>query len=133
MRILSLLYNTFLWAIAVAIVLFQVTWLEMRVNIGSVLFLLWALLFLCSFVKGWRFGQIGTIISLVGVFGFCFFILGWERLFAVPALIIREGLGFNRVHVDKINFILACILIIGLLSIVIYDKYAAKRRIKNRA
>jgi hypothetical protein len=131
MRIFSLLYNTFLWAIAFAIALFQVTWLEMRVNIGWVLFLLWALLFMCSFVKGWRFGQIGTTLNLVDVLGFCFLILGWERLFAVPALIIREGLGLNRIPVDKINFVLTCILIIGLFSVVICDKYAAKRRIKN--
>ena len=113
MKSFALLYNSFLWATALAVALFRITWLEMRVNMGWILFGLWAILALCAHLRGLRPGRIGTAVSLAGATGCCALLLGWERLFAVPAFILREGLGINRMPVDMINLVLAGVLLFG--------------------
>ena len=113
MKTFALLYNSFLWATAAAVALFRITWLEMRVNMGWILFGLWAILFLCAHLRGLRPGRVGTAVSLAGAIGCCALLLGWERLFAVPAFILREGLGIDRTPVDAINVVLAGILLLG--------------------
>lgn len=113
MKTFTLLYNSFLWATALAVALFRITWLEMRVNLGWILFGLWAILFLCARLRGLRPGRIVTGVSLAGAIGCCMLLLGWERLFAVPALILREGLGINRTPVEMINVALAGVLLSG--------------------
>ena len=42
------LYNSFIWAEAVSAARFQTRWLEIRVNMGRVLFSLFALFFVIS-------------------------------------------------------------------------------------
>ena len=122
MKTFALLYNSFLWATAAAVALFRITWLEMRVNMGWILFGLWAILALCAHLRGLRPGRSGTAVSLAGATGCCALLLGWERLFAVPAFILREGLGINRMPVDTINIFLICGLLFGWIVIVFGTK-----------
>ena len=125
MKTFALLYNSFLWATAAAVALFQITWLEMRVNMGWILFGLWAILSLCAHLRGLRPGRSGTTASLAGAIGCCALLLGWERLFAVPAFILREGLGIDRTPVDAINVVLAALLASGWSVIAIGTKEKA--------
>jgi len=97
----------------------------MRVNMGWVLFGLWAILSLCAHLRGLRPGRSGTTASLAGAIGCCALLLGWERLFAVPAFILREGLGIDRTPVDAINVVLAALLASGWSVIAIGTKEKA--------
>ena len=126
MKYLKIMYNAFLWALVFAITCFKSEWLEMRVNIGYILFIAFGVLTLIFSIylrkKNLQFGFKFTIINIVICFIYGNFIYGFKRLQVVPASIIREGINITRVSFSKINLILLIILILGLLLILFSDR-----------
>lgn len=126
MKYLKIMYNTFLWALVFAITCFKSEWLEMRVNVGYILFItfvvLTVILSICLRKKHLQLNLKFTIINLVICFIYGNFIYGFKRLQVVPASIIREGINMTRVPFSKINMILLIILILGLLLILLSDR-----------
>ena len=108
------LYNAFLWSMALCVLLFQSLWLEMRVNLGALLFLLMA------WTRPLRrvFGSLaGATFSLIAVPVLCWLLLGTERILSVPASIVREGLMQHRLPLDTIDLALGAATILGWLLI----------------
>lgn len=126
MKYLKIMYNAFLWALVFAITCFKSEWLEMRVNIGYILFIAFGVLTVILSIylrkKNLQFGFKFTIINIVICFMYGNFIYGFKRLQVVPASIIREGINITRVPFSKINLILLIILILGLLLILFSDR-----------
>lgn len=126
MKYLKIMYNAFLWALVFAITCFKSEWLEMRVNIGYILFIAFGVLTVIFSIylrkKNLQFGFKFTIINIVICFMYGNFIYGFKRLQVVPASIIREGINITRVPFSKINLILLIILILGLLLILFSDR-----------
>lgn len=126
MKYLKIMYNAFLWALVFAITCFKSEWLEMRVNIGYILFIAFGVLTVIFSIylrkKNLQFGFKFTIINIVICFIYGNFIYGFKRLQVVPASIIREGINITRVPFSKINLILLIILILGLLLILSSDR-----------
>ncbi|HBI91385.1 MAG TPA: hypothetical protein DDY58_02500 [Terrisporobacter glycolicus] len=126
MKYLKIMYNAFLWALVFAITCFKSEWLEMRVNIGYILFIAFGVLTVIFSIylrkKNLQFGFKFTIINIVICFIYGNFIYGFKRLQVVPASIIREGINITRVSFSKINLILLIILILGLLLILFSDR-----------
>lgn len=125
MKYLKITYNAFLWALVVAITCFKSEWLEMRVNVGHILFITFALLTIILSVylrkKDLKFNFKFTIINLVICFIYSVLMYGFKRLQVVPASIIREGIDITRVPFSKINIAILIILILGLLLILFSD------------
>ncbi len=126
MKYLKIMYNAFLWALVFAITCFKSEWLEMRVNIGYILFIAFVVLTVIFSIylrkKNLQLGFKFTIINIVICFIYGNFIYGFKRLQVVPASIIREGINITRVPFSKINLILLIILILGLLLILFSDR-----------
>lgn len=125
MKYLKIAYNAFLWALVVAITCFKSEWLEMRVNVGHILFVTFAVLTIILSVylrkKDLKFNFKFTIINLVICSVYSILIYGFKRLQVVPASIIREGIDITRVPFSKINMAILIILILGLLLILFSD------------
>ncbi len=123
MRYITLLYNSFLWALVISITAFTSEWLEMRVNIGTVLFGIWLLLFIIlSFIfrkKTFKNSFIFTLVNLVICFIYGVILYGIERIGIVPASIIREGLHMTSIKFSSVNIALCTILLVGLVVIFI--------------
>ncbi|MPM96594.1 hypothetical protein SDC9_143759 [bioreactor metagenome] len=126
MKYLKIMYNAFLWALVFAITCFKSEWLEMRVNIGYILFIAFGVLtvILTAYLrkKDLQLNFKFTIINIAICFIYGNFIYGFKRLQVVPASIIREGINMTRVPFSKINMILSIILILGLLLILLSDR-----------
>lgn len=126
MKYLKIMYNTFLWALVFAITCFKSEWLEMRVNVGYILFITFGVLTVILSIylrkKDLQFNLKFTIINIVICFIYGNFIYGFKRLQVVPASIIREGINMTRVPFSKINLILLIILVLGLLLILFSDR-----------
>ncbi|MCC3865888.1 hypothetical protein K0040_16650 [Terrisporobacter petrolearius] len=126
MKYLKIMYNAFLWALVFAITCFKSEWLEMRVNIGYILFIAFGVLTAIFSIylrkKNLQLGFKFTIINIVICFIYGNFVYGFKRLQVVPASIIREGINITRVPFSKINLILLIILILGLLLILFSDR-----------
>ena len=126
MKYLKIMYNTFLWALVFAITCFKSEWLEMRVNVGYILFITFGVLTVILSIylrkKGLQLNLKFTIINIVICFIYGNFIYGFKRLQVVPASIIREGINMTRVSFSKINLILLIILVLGLLLILFSDR-----------
>ena len=111
----------------ISVILFQNTWLEMRVNIGWIFFGLIILLFLLQ-VCTKRLKKISatlafsTLSSSVSIY----YMLGLERLKIIPASIIREGIMQNRIPFGTINILLIIITIIGWILTLFLTKNAKK-------
>lgn len=125
MKYLKIAYNAFLWALVVAITCFKSEWLEMRVNVGHILFITFAVLTIIFSIylrkKDLKFNFKFTIINLVICFIYSVLMYGFKRLQVVPASIIREGIDITRVPFSKINMAILIILILGLLLILFSD------------
>lgn len=126
MKYLKIMYNTFLWALVFAITCFKSEWLEMRINVGYILFITFGVLTVILSIylrkKDLQLNFKFTIINLVVCFIYGNFIYRFKRLQVVPASIIREGINMTRVPFSKINMILLIILILGLLLILLSDR-----------
>ena len=119
MKYFSILYNSFLWALAVSITSFKSEWLEMRVNIGLILFALWLLLFVVislisrkkTINMGFSFSAIN--LAICAIFGLILY--GPRRLAVVPASIVREGLHMTSFSFSSINLVLFAFLAAGII------------------
>jgi hypothetical protein len=117
MMILKALYNAFPAAMLASAALFRITWLEMRVNVGWIFFALWGI-FAFILAKWSRFfvkllDVKGTTANLLVCGLGVFLLLGQARVFAIPAALIREGLGLPRLPFLWINVSIVGFLLLG--------------------
>lgn len=123
MNIYKVLFNTFLWGILAAIIAFQNTWLEMRMNtaifIPAIMLIFTIILLAAKKAKyiGFKFSIINFFIcSITSII-----ILGLKRVKIVPASIIREGLGLTSLSFDIVNLLIICILVSGIAIIYYFE------------
>lgn len=127
MRILSIIFNSFLWSIVISITIFNNTWIEMRVNVGLVLFLCWATIFIVGVIIRCQWRLRFCIINFVICMIYSLILLGGERLKVVPAAIIREGLGFTNISFSIIN-ITVSIFITLLFLLILFIEFQNRRK-----
>jgi hypothetical protein len=131
MKYLNIIYNSFLWALVIAISSFKSEWLEMRVNIGYVFFgtfiVLSVILNLVLRSKQLRLSGLFTTANLLICTIYAMILYGFQRLKIVPASIIREGIHENKISFSTINWVLFVIIILGLVLIIIFDKSKQKK------
>lgn len=124
MKTFTVLYNSFLWSLLIAFIMFKNVWLEMRINVGTVLFILWILFFIIFykiyFIKNIiKFSIINLIIFII----ISLIILKPNGLITVPSSIMREGLHLTSVlSLNSINIVLIIFIIGGILLIGIFSK-----------
>lgn len=124
MKFFTVLYNTLFWSLLVSFIMFKNTWIEMRINIGTVLFILWILFFIIFyklyFIKNiFKFSIINLIIFAI----LSLIILKPKGLIYIPSSIIREGLHLTGIlNLNAINMVLIIFIISGMLLIYIFRK-----------
>lgn len=124
MKFFTVLYNTLFWSLLVSFIMFKNTWIEMRINIGTVLFILWILFFIIFyklyFIKNiFKFSIINLIIFAI----LSLIILKPKGLIYIPSSIIREGLHLTGIlNLNAINMVLIIFIISGILLIYIFKK-----------
>lgn len=124
MKFFTVLYNTLFWSLLVSFIMFKNTWIEMRINIGTVLFILWILFFIIFyklyFIKNiFKFSIINFIIFAI----LSLIILKPKGLIYIPSSIIREGLHLTGIlNLNVINAVLIIFIISGILLIYIFKK-----------
>lgn len=124
MKFFTVLYNTLFWSLLVSFIMFKNTWIEMRINIGTVLFILWILFFIIFyklyFIKNiFKFSIINFIIFAI----LSLIILKPKGLIYIPSSIIREGLHLTGIlNLNAINTVLIIFIILGILLIYIFRK-----------
>lgn len=124
MKFFTVLYNTLFWSLLVSFIMFKNTWIEMRINIGTVLFILWILFFIIFykiyFIKNVIiFSIINLIISII----LSLIILKPKGLIYIPSSIIREGLHLTgMINLNVVNTVLIIFIISGILLIYIFRK-----------
>ena len=124
MKFFTVLYNTLFWSLLVSFIMFKNTWIEMRINIGTVLFILWILFFIIFyklyFIKNiFKFSIINFIIFAI----LSLIILKPKGLIYIPSSIIREGLHLTGIlNLNIVNTVLIIFIISGILLIYIFRK-----------
>lgn len=124
MKFFTVLYNTLFWSLLVSFIIFKNTWIEMRINIGTVLFILWILFFIIFyklyFIKNiFKFSIINLIIFAI----LSLIILKPKGLIYIPSSIIREGLHLTGIlNLNVVNAVLIIFIISGILLIYIFKK-----------
>ncbi|TXJ20104.1 hypothetical protein EPJ79_02810 [Brachyspira aalborgi] len=124
MKFFTVLYNTLFWSLLVSFIMFKNTWIEMRINIGTVLFILWILFFIIFyklyFIKNiFKFSIINLIIFAI----LSLIILKPKGLIYIPSSIIREGLHLIGIlNLNVVNAVLSIFIISGILLIYIFKK-----------
>jgi len=124
MKFFTVLYNTLFWSLLVSFIMFKNTWIEMRINIGTVMFILWILFFIIFyklyFIKNiFKFSIINLIIFAI----LSLIILKPKGLIYIPSSIIREGLHLTGIlNLNVINAVLIIFIISGILLIYIFIK-----------
>lgn len=124
MKFFTVLYNTLFWSLLVSFIMFKNTWIEMRINIGTVLFILWILFFIIFyklyFIKNiFKFSIINLIIFAI----LSLIILKPKELIYIPSSIIREGLHLTGIlNLNVVNAVLSIFIISGILLIYIFRK-----------
>ena len=122
MKFFTVLYNTLFWSLLVSFIMFKNTWIEMRINIGTVLFILWILFFIIFyklyFIKNiFKFSIINLIIFAI----LSLIILKPKGLIYIPSSIIREGLHLTGIlNLNVVNAVLSIFIISGILLIYIF-------------
>ncbi|MGK0467939.1 hypothetical protein [Clostridium sp.] len=128
MKFFTFIYNGFVLGLFFSILAFQSVWLEMRMNVGIIIFItiilsiiIYAVVLLkkkrvleksLKIVTLWSFG-ISAIVTLL--------ILGTKRITTLPASIFREALGLTNIKFAIINIILLVILL-GIVPILASKK-----------
>ena len=124
MKFFTVLYNTLFWSLLVSFIMFKNTWIEMRINIGTVMFILWILFFIIFyklyFIKNiFKFSIINLIIFAI----LSLIILKPKGLIYIPSSIIREGLHLTGIlNLNVVNAVLIIFIISGILLIYIFRK-----------
>jgi len=123
MKYFGALYNSFPWAMSVAITCFRSMWLQMRVNTGYIFYGCWlvfAILFATAMKrKSIKTGPLFSVINMLIWISYALVLYGWERMQIVPASIIREGIGQRVLKFAVINQTIFGFLLIGLLIILV--------------
>lgn len=122
MKTFKLLYNSFIWGLLGAVLAFQNTWLEMRINIAIIIpiIMVISILLLIVIKKSELLTFWFSAINLVVCTAISMIILGFKRAKIVPASILREGLHVTEVSFTIMNFILV-VLLIGGLGIIYFN------------
>lgn len=116
----SKFYNSAIWAMTVSVFLGLWLWLGMRMNLGWVLYggCAFLTLVLSLFRKlrfGWKFTSINVAVFAV----LNLVVMGVDKLKALPAVRIREGLGQTRWHLGTVSAVWYSFVVIGLVVIVV--------------
>lgn len=131
MKYLNIIYNSFLWALVIAITSFKSEWLEMRVNIGYIFFVAFTLLsVILSCIprrKQLKLSGVFTTANLFLCTIYAMLLYGFQRLKSVPASIIREGIHINKTPFSIINWVFLIIIILGFLLIIVFNKSKQKK------
>ena len=129
MKTVRQVYFSFIWAVALASVCFQSNWLEMRVNIGLLLFIFAGIIYVAQAAKNFAPSLSVTAASLAFTASGGALLLGGERFIARPALMIREGLSFGSMPLSSINTALMIFLASGAI-LIIFDEMKNKKLCK---
>lgn len=131
----KILFNSMLWAMAIALGCFKSEWLEMRVNIGYIFFASIIILSIISFIiqknKPIKFDLKFTLINTSIMFAYGIFLYGFKRIQIVPASIVREGLHQTKVPFSLINNIFLIIIVCGII-IIILDEILLKKKTSDK-
>lgn len=129
MIFLNFIYNGFILGFLFSILAFQNQWLEMRINVGLIIFItifisiiLYIITLLKKKVIDTKKLRVCTLCSLVGSFLITFLILGSKRIITLPASILRESMGLTQVSFGTLNIIILLIILIGILPILFLNK-----------
>lgn len=132
---LRILFNSLLWAMAIALSCFKSEWLEMRVNIGYIFFastiILSIFLFIANKKKNLKLSLKFTILNIIITFCYEIFLYGFKRMQIVPASIIREGFHQTKVPFAVINRFFLIIMICGIIFIIL-DEILLKRKLSDK-
>ena len=121
MKYFAVLYNTFLWAMIIAFMMFKNVWLEMRVNIGLCFFIIWALLFVIFvFINNkkniFKRYTIFSLINLILCFVIALIILSPSAMAYTPSSIIRDGIyALRKFKLNTINIAISVFITAGIL------------------
>jgi len=124
-KILYMAYNSLVLALLFACASFRIVWLEMRVNIGLLLFayIIVAFILFCIVLrkkKGFRSKyKLFTVINLAASSLLALIMLGAKSIAVVPAAFIREGLHATHLSFTHVNATLCTILAVGLVIILV--------------
>lgn len=128
---ISIIFNSILWAMAIALSCFKSEWLEMRVNIGYIFFastfILSIILFIALKKKSRKLNLKFTLINSIIMFFYGIFLYGFKRIQIVPASIIREGIHQTRIPFSTINNVILTFLICGIIYLIV-DEFLLKKK-----
>lgn len=128
---ISIIFNSILWAMAIALSCFKSEWLEMRVNIGYIFFAsaltLSLILFIALKKKSRKLNLKFTLINSIIMFFYGIFLYGFKRIQIVPASIIREGIHQTRIPFSTINNVILIVLICGIIYLIV-DEFLLKKK-----
>ena len=131
MKLFKIVYNSFIWAMTIAILCFKSEWLQMRVNTGYI----FGGLLILSTVAVWFvfrkrenvFNSLFTAGNLIVCSLIGFIMYGAERMKVVPAALIREGIHQTRIPFSNINLVLCIITVAGILMIGLSDIFKIRQ------
>ena len=125
MKLFKIVYNSFLWAMTMAILCFKNEWLQMRVNtgyiFGGLLILSTVAVWFVFRKRGNVFNSLFTAGNLVVCSAIGLVLYGSERMKVVPAALVREGIHQTRIPFSQINLILCIITVAGMFIIGLND------------
>lgn len=128
---ISIIFNSILWAMSIALSCFKSEWLEMRVNIGYIFFastfILSIILFIALKKKSRKLNLKFTLINSIIMFFYGIFLYGFKRIQIVPASIIREGIHQTRIPFSTINNVILIVLICGIIYLIV-DEFLLKKK-----
>lgn len=128
---ISIIFNSILWSMAIALSCFKSEWLEMRVNIGYIFFAstltLSLILFIALKKKSRKLNLKFTLINSIIIFFYGIFLYGFKRIQIVPASIIREGIHQTRIPFSTINNVILIFLICGIIYLIV-DEFLLKKK-----
>ena len=132
MKYFNIIYNSFLWALIIALTSFKSEWLEMRVNIGYIFFGSFiALSLILSLILRKKQLKLSDVFNTGNLFictTYAMILYGFQRLKIVPASIIREGIHRNKIPFITINWVLFVIIVLGFVLIIIFNKSKQKNK-----
>lgn len=132
---LKIVFNSLLWAMAIALSCFKSEWLEMRVNIGYIFFastiILSTILTIANKKNTLKLSLRFTILNILITFCYEIFLYGFKRIQIVPASIIREGFHQTKIPFSIINRFFLIIMICGIIFIIL-DEILLKRKLSDK-
>ena len=129
MNLFTVIYNGFVLGLFFSILAFQSEWLEMRMNVGLIIFItiiISIIIYITAIVKKKRIHKKNLEIFTLGSLGTSFIIalviLGAKRITTLPASIFREALGITNISFGIINIVVLLIILLGIVPILAYKK-----------